>query len=724
MKPPRFKYPVARFFLFLFPFSLFLRCTHLKMGGTTYTESVKVPMRSGREFVNFEREAELVTKAKHHAVDSSQKFAASIKKSAFKNVRDPISIHSTFYKSISTSSSKEKAVKNVFFILLGLLTLAGTQIATAQTPNPVMIQNFLAATDSGTGNFCYNPNEQTEIMPVFNGALYFPWGTAGGPPLTCLFMKTDGNTVYNVKNMQGQNITPVNGSLYFSGYDQTNSWEFWKSDGSDPGTVLVKNTVTEQKEYQCYSFTPCGSTTFFFKWYAAGKTWTQDAQSLFKTNGTTAGTTLVKDFKSGSSSYYVAGGWYLNGNYVFALTERNPPNLSRELWKSDGTRNGTVMIKDFYPGTGSGFGNGSPYSTYGSRTGGTLLVNGKLYFGGNDGVKGIELCRTDGTAAGTVRLTDINPAGDACPADIVKMGDYLYFAANDGSTGEELWKYSLTAGTATRVKDIYAGSGSSDPYLLTVVGTEQSGQYLMFASRTAAEGVELWRSDGTEAGTVLVKDINPGPGDGRPDSYIDNNMVNKLSSCNNKLEFTSIGGKVYFSAYTPALGHELWESDGTSAGTVLVKDIWPGADTYGNGYSSNPRYLSVLGGKLIFLCYHPDYGWEWWKYDPTLPVYKVSSRAGDQPADFAIIQSYPNPISIESSGTPFATIVYSLDRDRSVILKIFDALGRAVKTLYEGPQNAGEHRAFFDAAGLPAGNYFCRLESEGRAVFGVITLTK
>src|SRR5439155_5431040 len=82
-----------------------------------------------------------------------------------------------------------------------------------------------------------------------------------------------------------------------------------------------------------------------------------------------------------------------------------------------------------------------------------------------------------------------------------------------------------------------------------------------FFVASEANGRELWKSDGTAAGTVLVKDINPGPGDSSPDGL------------------TNVNGTLFFAAFDPTTGRELWKSDGTAAGTVLVGDINPGPDS-------------------------------------------------------------------------------------------------------------------------------------------------
>jgi ELWxxDGT repeat protein len=104
------------------------------------------------------------------------------------------------------------------------------------------------------------------------------------------------------------------------------------------------------------------------------------------------------------------------------------------------------------------------------------------------------------------------------------------------------------------VKDILPGAFNSYPRFLTALGNT-----LFFSANDGVNGTELWKSDGTAAGTVLVKDIFPGSG-----FYISSNPCN----------LTAVGSTLFFSA-NDGVNRELWKSDGTAAGTVLVKDIRP-----------------------------------------------------------------------------------------------------------------------------------------------------
>ena len=120
----------------------------------------------------------------------------------------------------------------------------------------------------------------------------------------------------------------------------------------------------------------------------------------------------------------------------------------------------------------------------------------------------------------------------------------------------------------SRLMDINTETANAGPENLVNVGGT-----VYFRASDGASGSELWKSDGTEAGTVLLKDINPGSASSGPSG------------------FTAVGGSVFFSANDGISGVELWKSDGTPAGTVLVKDIRPGV-----GASSIPSNLTNFGG--------------------------------------------------------------------------------------------------------------------------------
>src|SRR3954471_8355928 len=117
----------------------------------------------------------------------------------------------------------------------------------------------------------------------------------------------------------------------------------------------------------------------------------------------------------------------------------------------------------------------------------------------------VQLWKSDGTAAGTVLVKDINPGGFSGLHNLTNVAGTLYFTADDGTNGEELWKSDGTDAGTVMVKDINSGVGGSQARTLTNVGGT-----LFFAANDGVNGEELWKSDGTDAGTVMVKNITPG----------------------------------------------------------------------------------------------------------------------------------------------------------------------------------------------------------------------
>lgn len=140
--------------------------------------------------------------------------------------------------------------------------------------------------------------------------------------------------------------------------------------------------------------------------------------------------------------------------------------------------------------------------------------------------------------------------GDSQLRNLINVNGTLFFAAKDSSHGIELWKSNGSAQGTLMVKDIFPGAPSSSPSsFINLNGV------LFFIANNGKNGIELWKSDGTESGTVLIKDIYEGKGSSSP-SYI-----------------TNLNGVLYFSASDSVHSTELWRSDGTSKGTTLVKDI-------------------------------------------------------------------------------------------------------------------------------------------------------
>jgi ELWxxDGT repeat protein len=206
--------------------------------------------------------------------------------------------------------------------------------------------------------------------------------------------------------------------------------------------------------------------------------------------------------------------------------------------------------------------------------------DGYIYFSADDGTSGRELWRSNGTTLGTTRVADINSGPDSSdPSEFTVFDGHLYFSAAgscDEGCDTELWRTDGTELGTTRVANIGIGTNSSYPSEFTVFNG-----YLYFQANDGTNGTngnELWRTDGTEAGTTMVDEIN-----GEDDSGSDPS------------DFTAFDGYLYFSADDGINGTELWRTDGTTLGTTRVTNINTSA-----GGSSDPNNFIVLGDYLYF----------------------------------------------------------------------------------------------------------------------------
>lgn len=352
---------------------------------------------------------------------------------------------------------------------------------------------------------------------------------------------------------------------YFSADNGATGAELWKSDGTTAGTVLVKDI---------YPGTISSSPGAFFIFNGMTYFAANDGieRGLWKTDGTAAGTVPVA---LGAG----AGGVGLFTVFNNAIYYQGTDAVhGAELWKSDGTAAGTVMLKDI-----------NPIATIGGSPGGFTVFNGALYFQANDGPNGPSLWKTDGTAVGTVQVDlGIRPFHGISPNGLIVFAGALYFTANDDLHGNELWTSIGIDASTVMVKDIQADNSSSDIGDFTIFNG-----WLYFRATSHLNGAELWKTDGSALGTMQVKDINPGHSDGFPFSLV---VVNNA---------------LYFQANDGINGTELWKSDGSAAGTVMVKDINPGS---GRG---NPTNFSVLNDELLFRANDGVTGSELWKTDGT-----------------------------------------------------------------------------------------------------------
>jgi ELWxxDGT repeat protein len=232
---------------------------------------------------------------------------------------------------------------------------------------------------------------------------------------------------------------------------------------------------------------------------------------------------------------------------------------------------------------------------------------------------GTELWSSDGTVTGTGRVRDLRPGpdggipgreigellGQQAPESRIAAIDEarVVFPGDDGTTGFELWASDGTEAGTVVVADIAPGPDGSWPRHLVALGNGA----VLFAAEHPKLGYELFRTDGTAAGTAMVRDLVVGSGSSVPDDFVVQD------------------GVLYFSAWTPAHGREAWRSDGTFAGTWRLTDVAPGP------LSSSPSRFVRRGNRLFFTATDHVHGFELWARadDGSIPLFIDGFETGD-----------------------------------------------------------------------------------------------
>jgi ELWxxDGT repeat protein len=319
------------------------------------------------------------------------------------------------------------------------------------------------------------------------------------------------------------NLVAVGNTVYFDATVK-GVHGLWKSDGTAAGTTLVKQTAA--------SLLSGLNGMLFFSAYNE----TTGRNGLWKSDGTAAGTTLVKDISPSEVAT-------LNNLLFFVAAD--PVSSVAGLWKSDGTAAGTTLIKTISASK-------------------LTNVNGTLFFvAATSGAP--QIWKSDGTAAGTVPVSTSGQLHQ--PANLIAANGTLFFTDVSADGHAQLWKSTATPAGTLLLKQFE--SLLAPQQVLTKLTNVNGTLFFSACVGTATCHNALWKSNGTAAGTVLVKDISP-------------------------LLMHSSGGKLFFFANpTTASTDGLWVSDGTTAGTVLVKEITP---------ASNPflSALSDVNGTLFF----------------------------------------------------------------------------------------------------------------------------
>lgn len=394
---------------------------------------------------------------------------------------------------------------------------------------------------------------------------------------------------------------------------------------TDGGVSLVVDLSPGTRSSSPGNFASVGDTLFFAADNGFGR-------ELWKSNGTAEGTvrvtvgTLQRSPPSLAERAITA-----TGDAIYFFTE-----APTELWRSDGTARGTVPVMD---------GAGIPFTSDNGQE--VALGNALLHFGSRGAQ--FELWRAEGATArkgATLTGLGLGPFSRT-------VGGRVFFSQHTPEHGDELWSTDGTAAGTAMVKDLYAGPSDSSPEHFAAVGNA-----LYFVAVGEGHGRELWKTDGTAEGTQPVWEGNAGPspltvvwmhGVGNklvigtfntPSSHLwvsDGTSEGTVALASGGLAGLGPSGvrnvlatadRVYFSGSSTAAGEELWMTDGTPEGTGLVKDLRVGAE------GSAPRDFTFSGGRLYFTAEDGGGTRDLWRSDGT-PEGTFKVREGPLPGPYS-----------------------------------------------------------------------------------------
>jgi ELWxxDGT repeat protein len=503
---------------------------------------------------------------------------------------------------------------------------------------------------TAAGTYVLDSGATRLLVPAFGRAYYYRDGATSSE-----LRSTDGATTQFAATVNSPlGLFSTGGKLYFSASEVLYGQEPWVSEaGTAATTHRLANVYPDAPPSSSpTSLTAVGDLLFF----RANDGVTN--QEIWRSNGTTAGTFRVTSLIGSGSPTALSMLTAWNGALYFQQS-------SKKLWRSDGTADGTVVMKDvtgmppqrMFPGGGYlFFGAGSLWRTDGTADGtiplGDLLpwplypseVTGFAELAGRVFVTGYETggWSTDGSPASTKYLFGKNPLmTEVSPA---AAAGAFFFVATTAANGRELWRTDGIGGSELLVKDIAAGNASSDPGQLTA-----GGRFLYFVANDAVHGVELWRTDGTAAGTILLGDIAAGTTSSAP------------------ANLTAAGEWLYFTANDGSHGVELWRTDGTALGTVMVSDL------RADSASADPGSLKFAGGTLWFAATDGVTGRELWRVTgvgmPSLVADLVPGPGSSSPAE--LMQA--GQLLYFAAETEFGRELWAMPLTASPSLRVDDA---------------------------------------------------
>ncbi|HYH08228.1 MAG TPA: Calx-beta domain-containing protein [Thermoanaerobaculia bacterium] len=414
---------------------------------------------------------------------------------------------------------------------------------------PSVVTTLAPPADGGSANASH--------FTVVGDAVYFYANPSSDTP--AIWKWTEAGGAQRVKTVSSEStssapppsLLALGDKLLFTVTLDSRGTELWITDGTPAGTSIVKDIYVGGSSSPVLMI--ASGTKAYFTAYDP-----EHGRELWITDGTLAGTVFVKDLTGDSDSSYPAGFVQTGGKVYF--------HTFSQLWVSDGTEAGTIAlasgVNPVLPG----------------------VLNGEVFFLGSDDEHGRELWSTDGTIGGTAMVKDINsgPASSwgGIPTNFVQTGNALLFFAEDATNGRELWSTDGTAGGTQLVADLTPGAASTS---LDDLVASAAGAFFLVDDTT------LWFTDGTEAGTTSVDSwarvyAIAAAANGAFLVADDHVLVFSDGTAAGTTEiadvaastvpgFTAFGSSVIFNSANSGYGNDPWISDGTDGGTHMLADI-------------------------------------------------------------------------------------------------------------------------------------------------------
>ncbi len=383
-------------------------------------------------------------------------------------------------------------------------------------------QNYLwytDGTDAGTFQLHLVSSIKYTNYIYFNGVLYYSYNSEILNAVGADLWRSDGTSAgtFRLKDhVKGNQCIPsnfviYNNKIYYSFVNSIGNAEIWTTDGSASGTYRVLdlgNTVIG-----IYSMSVFKNEIYFI-----ANSYIPNQAELRKTNGTPEGTSSIKTLFGYYSSFY---NHLENKLYFTGYSEVT--NQSNGLWVTDGTEIGTKKVVNAR----------TNYQTDLIRNKAIINYKDTIYFSADLG-DGHQIWKTDGTFNGTNKLSPYNPIFTSTSPGLTVANNLLFFHAINTTAGQELYKSDGTN----------AGTVKVDYLLNKVVATFQETNFNNLLYFTATDrfnhsGKELWVTDGKYENTRMVIDLLEG------------------SASSNPSNLTANENQLFFSAGLPNFGHEL-----------------------------------------------------------------------------------------------------------------------------------------------------------------------